>query len=118
MRQVFHPHVPPRFDLWAAQRTIRSYKFPRSVLRKAKEFMSDDRDARVMQHLRALFESLTWADFAWRDQESGGDVYGKVDKYGLWYVKFEQNPSLRVMSMHEAVNHMTLYNGANRQRTP
>ena len=74
----------------------------------------------AMEHVTKLFRSLKDEDFAYVEvmpQKTGGprlgDVYGKKDAYGLWFIKFEFDGSTTtvILSCHEAEHDIELADG-------
>ena len=88
---------------------------------KANQLLRTD-NAETRRHIVALFLGLTSADFChrappMRPKHGGvllGDVYGKQDDFGLWFVKFtfDARATTVILSCHEAEHDLELANGS------
>lgn len=74
----------------------------------------------VRRHIEDLLKSLTELDFAeqavMRPKDGGvlyGDVYGKRDEFGVWFIKFSFSGGTTtvIMSCHEAELPLKLADG-------
>lgn len=112
----------PKYSLEEAKRLVKSCEIGATVLKKVADFVGCERTSEASAHARRIIESLEHSDFSdnWSTVSSDGrqvvaDVYGKVDSFGLWYVKFRiHNGRLGVMSCHEAEDDIILANGERR----
>ena len=107
---------PPRYDLDAAQRA--DVEISTTCVRKANETLILDREQAARRYVRDLFLSLVPGDFAHVEvmrPKAGrviqGDVYGKVDSHGLWFIKFQLDVRTVIMSCHEAEHDLKLADG-------
>ena len=108
----------PRFDLAKAQKA--ELMISRSCRAGACALLPSDDPVAAEAHIRKLFLSLEPTDFAHQQpmaQRAGkpryGDVYGKRDSYGDWFIKFELVGDVTVlfMSCHEVENTLVLVDG-------
>lgn len=109
----------PRYDLGVAQRA--RLFIGRSSLSRANETLQWDDLGAVERYVLELFQSLTPGDFAHVEampQRSGlpryGDVYGKANREGVWFIKFELTTTTTttlIMSCHEPERPLELANG-------
>lgn len=102
------PLTKPRYDLAKAQKT--EPKIYQTCVRDACALMGIEDEKIARKHIRKLFRSLKSADFAHVElmpQRSGspmyGDVYGKTDQYGVWFMKIDCSDGVTtlIMSCHE-----------------
>jgi len=108
---------PPRYSLSEAQALASGCRPQTSVVKKAADFMCCG-ETEAIRHIARLIGTLTPGDFAepWSARAADGsticaDVYGKVDDYGLWYIKFRIVESrLAVLSCHDAAGDIVLAN--------
>lgn len=112
------PPKKPRYDLEQAKKV--AIQIGTSCVRKAWTSMPTATDTEVRKHIRQLFMSLTVEDFAHTETMRGydgaamfGDVYGKTDEFGLWFIKVrsEGKATTIIMSCHEAEHAITLASG-------
>lgn len=107
---------PARYDLCAAQQG--ALQIPRSCVAKANVLVMLEKEIEVRRHIRSLFLSLVPEDYAYTQimqrragQPLQGDVYGKVDEHGLWFIKFHVDGATVIMSCHEAEHDIKLLDG-------
>lgn len=108
----------PRYDLATAQRA--RLMIGGASVRRANEILQWDDQRAVDGYIRDLFRSLTPGDFAHTQrmpQPSGppryGDVYGKANAEGVWFIKFELTGTTTtlLMSCHEPERPLELADG-------
>lgn len=108
----------PRFDLAKAQQA--AVIVSSSCAARACVLLPSDDVAAARKHIEKLFRSLRPEDFAYQQampQKTGkpryGDVYGKRDRYGVWFIKFEVQGDVTVvvMSCHEVEEPLKLVDG-------
>lgn len=106
-----------RYDLEVAKKA--EIVIGSSCVEKAKALLLTG-DLEVRRHIRGLFLGLTTADFAYVEtmrpragRAIHGDVYGKKDELGLWFIKISYDGAARtlIMSCHEAEHDIQLANG-------
>ena len=107
----------PRYDLAAAKRSV--IEIGTSCARRASATLGgNENEAR--RHIRKLFKSLSSSDFAHVETMPSrggpplfGDVYGKRDAYGVWFIKFmyDGTTTTVIMSCHEAEHPIQLADG-------
>lgn len=114
----------PRYDLAAAQKA--AAEIGTSCARRACATLGRDEHA-ARKHIRKLFKSLRQSDYAHTEQmqqQAGrpryGDVYGKRDEYGVWFIKFEYDRATGtvIMSCHEAEHPIELADGRTLRKSP
>ena len=112
----------PRYDLVEAQR--REVRIPKACVGKANQLLGMD-DTAARQHIQDLFLSLVPADFAHVEVMSPkhggkllGDVYGKRDDFGVWFVKFhcQEETTTVILSCHETEQDLPLADGRTLRR--
>lgn len=111
-----------RYDLAAAQRAAKTVEpqIGTSCARGALVLLGETDPELARRHILKLFRSLVPGDFAHVEpmpQRVGrpllGDVYGKRDAHGLWFIKltFDGTTQTVIMSCHEAEHAVLLANG-------
>lgn len=112
----------PRYDLAAAQRAAKTVEpqIGTSCARKALVLLGETDPKLARRHILKLFRALVPGDFAHverMEQRVGrplhGDVYGRRDAHGLWFIKltFDGGTQTVIMSCHEADHPIRLANG-------
>lgn len=117
----------PRFNLEQAKKASQ-IQIATSCARKANALLLYETDSEVREYIKALFKDLSAADFAHVEQMRGqtgatiyGDVYGRENEHGLWFVKlsYDSETGTAIMSCHEAEHDIELANGRTlRRRRP
>jgi hypothetical protein len=114
----------PRFNLELAKKATQ-FQISTSCARKANELLLFASDFDVRAYIKALFKGLAAADFAHVERMRGqtgatiyGDVYGKQNELGLWFVKlsYDGRSGTLIMSCHEAEHDIELADGRTLRR--
>jgi hypothetical protein len=109
----------PRFDLAAAQ-AAQHVRTSTGCRDAANAFLQFHDPKQIANYITKLFKLLTPSDFShvqpMYPRFGGvlyGDVYGKIDKYGLWFIKFEfdKQTNTNIMSCHVAEHDISLADG-------
>ena len=116
------PNQTRRHDLAAAQRAAKAVEpqIGASCARRALVLLGETDPKLARRHILKLFRALVPGDFAHIEamqQRAGrplyGDVYGRRDAHGLWFIKltFDGSTQTVIMSCHEAEHPIRLANG-------
>lgn len=125
MAVIRRPTHGPQCPLATVQVALTSsFRFSCSLIEKANQLLNMSPD-QARKHVRRLILSLLPEDFAYQEPMQlswngrvMADVYGKKDRFGLWFIRFHvEDGTPRFLSCHESEHDMTLANGTVLRKT-